>query len=55
MLSRNVGTEFKNSKKKAFLLGRARRRPFFLDFLTLEDGTDRLTRNVDTELPLYAA
>jgi len=27
----------------------------FLDFLTLEDGTDRLTRNVGKELPLYAA
>ena len=28
---------------------------FFLRFLTLEDGTDRLPRNVDTELPLDAA
>jgi hypothetical protein len=27
----------------------------FLDFLTLEDGTDRLSRNVGQELPLYAA
>ena len=27
----------------------------FLDFLTLEDGTDKLSRNVGTELPLYAA
>ena len=26
-----------------------------LDFLTLEDGTDRVSRNVDTELPLSAA
>ena len=26
-----------------------------LDFLTLEDGTDRLSRNVGTELSLYAA
>jgi hypothetical protein len=26
-----------------------------LDFLTLEDGTDRLSRNVGTELPLNAA
>jgi hypothetical protein len=26
-----------------------------LDFLTLEDGTVRLTRNVGKELPLYAA
>ena len=25
-----------------------------LDFLTLEDGTDRLSRNVGTELSLYA-
>jgi len=24
-------------------------------FLTLEDGTDRLSRNVGTELPIYAA
>jgi len=24
----------------------------FLDFLTLEDGTDRLSRNVGKELPL---
>jgi hypothetical protein len=28
---------------------------FFLDFLTLEDGTDMLPRNVGTELPLNAA
>jgi len=26
-----------------------------LAFLTLEDGTDRLSPNVGTELPLYAA
>ena len=26
-----------------------------LDFLTFEDGTDMLSRNVGTELPLYAA
>ena len=25
------------------------------DFSTLEDGTDRLSRNVGAELPLYAA
>jgi hypothetical protein len=24
-------------------------------FLTLEDGTDRLSQNINTELPLYAA
>jgi hypothetical protein len=29
--------------------------PLFLDFLTLEDGTDRLSRNVGKELPPYAA
>jgi hypothetical protein len=28
---------------------------FFLDFLTLEDRTDRLSRSVGTELPLNAA
>jgi hypothetical protein len=28
---------------------------FFLDFLALEDGTDGLSRNVGTELPLNAA
>ena len=27
---------------------------FILDFLTLEDVTDKLSRNVGTELPLYA-
>ena len=27
----------------------------FLDFLTLEDGTDRFFRNVCKEFPLYAA
>jgi hypothetical protein len=27
----------------------------FLYFLVLEDGTDRLSRNVGTELPPYAA
>jgi hypothetical protein len=35
----------KKSKKKASLL----------DFLNLEGGTDRLSRNVCTELPLNAA
>jgi len=25
-----------------------------LDFLTLEDGSDRVTRNFSKELPLYA-
>jgi len=30
-------------------------RSFFLDFLTLEDGTDWLFRNVRKELPPYAA
>jgi len=25
-----------------------------MEFLTLEDGTDRLSRNVDMELSLYA-
>jgi hypothetical protein len=28
---------------------------FFLDYLTLENGTYRLSRNVSKELPLYAA
>jgi hypothetical protein len=28
---------------------------FFLDFLTLEDGTDTFSRTVGTELPLSAA
>jgi hypothetical protein len=26
----------------------------FLDFLTLEDGTNKLSRNIGTELPLSA-
>jgi hypothetical protein len=26
-----------------------------ISFLTLEDGTDRLSRNVGTQLPLYTA
>ena len=40
-------------KFKKFLLGS--QRSFFLDLLTLEDGTDRLFRNVAKELPPYAA
>jgi hypothetical protein len=28
---------------------------FFLDFLTLKYGTDRLSQNVSKELPLYVA
>jgi hypothetical protein len=32
----------------------ARRKTFFLQFLTLEDWTDSLSRNVDTEPPLTA-
>jgi hypothetical protein len=31
------------------------RKPLFFDFLTLEDGTDRLFRNVGKKLPLYTA
>jgi len=31
------------------------RQPLYLDFLTIEDGTDRLPWNVGKELPLYAA
>jgi CMP-2-keto-3-deoxyoctulosonic acid synthetase len=27
---------------------------FFLDCLSLEDGTDRLSRNVGNQLPIYA-
>jgi len=32
---------------------RIKKSNFSLDFLTLNDGSDRLSRNVDTELPLY--
>jgi hypothetical protein len=39
-------------KSKKFLLGS--HRSFFLDFLSLEDETDRLFRNVGKELPPYA-
>jgi nitrous oxidase accessory protein NosD len=28
---------------------------FFLDWLTLEDGTDKLSRNVGNKLPMYTA
>jgi hypothetical protein len=38
-------SRFKNSKKKSI----------FLDFLALEDGTVRLSRNVATELPVNVA
>ena len=31
------------------------KRQVILNFLTLEEGTDRLFRNVNKELPLYAA
>jgi hypothetical protein len=34
---------------------RKNKKTFFLDFLTLEDGTDRLSRNVGTKLPFNAA
>jgi hypothetical protein len=34
---------------------KSKKKSFFLDFLTLEDGTDRLSRNVGIELPLNAA
>jgi hypothetical protein len=33
----------------------SKKEALFLDFLILEDGTDRLSRNVRTELPLNAA
>ena len=32
-----------------------KKKPFLLGFLTLEVGTDRLSLNVDKELPLLAA
>jgi hypothetical protein len=31
-------------------VNKSKKKPFFLDVLTLEDGTDRLSRNVGTEL-----
>jgi hypothetical protein len=37
------------------LFWKSKKKAFFLDFLTLEDGTDTLSRNVGTELPLNAA
>jgi hypothetical protein len=40
-----TSSRVKKSEKKAF----------FLNFLILEDGTDRLSRNVGTALPLNAA
>jgi hypothetical protein len=33
----------------------SKKKDFFLNFLTLEDGSDRLFRNVGRELPVYAA
>ena len=30
-------------------------RDLFLDFLTLKNGTDKLSRNVDNKVPIYAA
>jgi len=30
------------------------KKSLFMDFLFLEDGTERLLRNVGTELPFYA-
>ena len=35
--------------------GSARLPAFFLDCITLDDGTDRLSRNVGNKLPTYAA
>jgi hypothetical protein len=36
-------------------VNKPKKKPFFLDFLTLEDGTDRLFRNVGKKLTFYAA
>jgi hypothetical protein len=44
-----IGPIFKGQKSKKKGLG-----AFLLDFLTFEDGIDRLYRNVGTELPLNA-
>jgi hypothetical protein len=38
-----------------FSVPSSRVKTFFLDFLSLEDGTDKLSRNIGTELPLNAA
>jgi len=38
-----------------FIAANVKGQEVFLDLLTLEDGSDRLSQNVGTQLPLYAA
>jgi hypothetical protein len=59
ILYRRFGTTYlshlqgsRNPRRKPM---KSKEKAFFSDFLTLGDGTDRLPRNVGTELPLYDA
>jgi len=43
----------KVSKKEIMSVNVSHVLPFLLNFLTLEDGTDRLSQNIGKEFPLY--
>jgi hypothetical protein len=50
VLYRRFGTIYQSHLQAS----RSSRRKLYLDLFTLEDEADRLSRNVGTELPLYA-
>jgi hypothetical protein len=51
----SVDPRSRNPRIKPVMLEYVVLPPFCLDFLTAEDGTDRLFRNVSEDLPIYAA
>jgi hypothetical protein len=50
-----LSSRVKNPRIKPVMLGYVVLPTFCLDFLTAEDGTDRLFRNVGDKLPIHAA
>jgi hypothetical protein len=55
ILYRRFCTPYRSQLQGSRSSRRKSKKIFFLEFLTLEDGADRLSRNVGTELPLYPA
>jgi hypothetical protein len=50
-----MGNEWTNAQAFKILLENCALLDYYARLLTIEDGTDRMSRNVGKELPLYAA
>jgi hypothetical protein len=51
----NLSIPSLRAKKSKKSVSSSMAKKLFLDFLSLEEGTDRLSQNVGKKLPLYAA